>query len=675
MKKLLLLSCLLVSACWVQAQNSYNISSIPFNPDPYTSGTAAPGVIADDIWGSVVQLPFSFCYYDQSYDSLVIGSNGIVSFNTALANGYCQWPINSAAPDFVYDNLTIMAPFQDIDPSTGGTIKYDVRGVAPYRRFIVSYHQVPMFSCTSLQFSEQVILYETSNLIETHILTKPLCSTWNGGAALHGLQVNGSTGYMVAGRNYPTQWIATGDGYRFSPVGTCAGPLPADSVNGKVFTDYNNNCTQDPNEFPIQNRLVIANGGAYYAWTGTNGQYRMGLAAGSYAITEVATSPFYASSCIPGGAHNVTLSNTVYNNADFADSVSSICSDLTVDHGASPLRRCGTSLGAFTFCNNGSYPDTNVVVVVTLNDSIAIDSSTAPYTALGSNQYQFNVGDLMPGQCGTIQLYLAIGCDTAGTVYCMSADISGTYPTECDTLNNQSIHCANLVAAFDPNEKIVAAQDGSGWVREDEIDGNDVLNYQINFQNLGTTYAIDVEVRDTIDPQLRIETLDVGAGSAPFTYAVIGNVVIFRFENILLPAASVDEPGSHGFVKFSIEQQPGHGPGTVIRNSASIYFDAEAPVLTNQAVTTIPLLSYVRPGQSVVAQIYPNPGHDQIMVQPMVGESITLVMSDLSGKVVRTIALNGERVAVSTADLGAGVYIYRIERGGERLQAGKWVKQ
>ncbi|MFN8393676.1 MAG: hypothetical protein U0176_03280 [Bacteroidia bacterium] len=587
MKKLLLFACSLLFSLLVQAQNSYTISSISFNPDPYTAGTPT-GIAMDDIWGSVVALPFSFCYYDQSYDSIVIGSNGIVSFNLALASTYCQWPISGPVPNAAYDNLTIMAPWQDIDPSQGGTIKYDVRGVAPYRRFIVSYYEVPMFSCTSLKFSEQVILYETSNLIETHILTKPLCSTWNGGAAAHGMQVNGTTAYMVPGRNYPTQWTAFGDGYRFSPVGTCAGPLPADSVLGKVFTDYNNNCIQDPNEYPIQNRLVLANGGAYYAWTGANGRYGMGLAAGSYAITEVASSPFYASTCLPGGAYNVTLSNTVYPNADFADSVSLICSDLTVDLGSSALRRCGTSLGAFTFCNEGSYPDSNVVVVITLNDSITIDSTPVPYISLGSNQYQFNVGNLMPGQCGTIPLYLGIGCDTIGTVYCMNAVISGTYATECDTSNNHSTHCGNLVAAFDPNEKIVAAQNGSGWVREDDIDANDVLNYQINFQNLGSSYAIDVVVRDTIDAQLRIETLDVGAGSAPFTYAIVGNVITFTFDNILLPAASVDELGSHGFVKYSIEQQPGHGPGTEIRNRASIYFDAEAPVLTNQTVNTIP---------------------------------------------------------------------------------------
>ncbi|MBL0019229.1 MAG: T9SS type A sorting domain-containing protein [Bacteroidetes bacterium] len=675
MKKLLYTVLLLLIVVVVKGQNSYTITSIPFNPDPFSSGTSA-NVAYDDMYGSVVPLPFSFCFYDAPYNFIVIGSNGIVTFDTTVANSYCPWPINTPVPNVDMTNKSIMAPIQDLNPALGGTIKYDLQGVAPYRRFIISYFEVPMFSCTTMLFSEQIILYETSNIIETHIMNKPLCSTWNGGAAVQGIQIDPLIGFVVPGRNHPSQWTAINDGFRFQPVGNCAGPVPSDSVSGKVFVDYNNNCLQDPNEFPIQNRAVLANNGQFYGWSNGTGHYAIGMVPGNYTISEYVTGPYFASNCVPGGAYNVTVSGNTYNNADFADSVAVICSDIMVDVGTGPMRRCGTSYAGITYCNNGNYPDSNVVINLFLNDSLTIDTTSMPYTTTGINAYQFAIGTLMPGQCGNIQLVLNVGCDSAGTEYCLSAQIVGTYATDCDPMNNSGSECQVLVAACDPNEKRVAAQNGHGYVFQDDIDANDELTYQISFQNLGTSYAEDVVIRDTLDDtRLRLETFQAGAGSAPYNYVLIGNVVIFRFENIMLPAASVNEPGSHGFVKFSIQQEQGHLPGTVIQNDAAIYFDFEAPVFTNQTVNTIPLNSAVTIGMQDVAQIYPNPGKDQLIVQRMIDQEMEFVLYDLAGKEVRRATLNSMRTSVNTADLNAGVYLYRLQSNGQLLEAGKWMKQ
>ncbi len=676
MRKILYLVLCLLPFAAIQAQNGYTVLSIPFNPDPYTVGTSA-AITADDMYGAVVPLPFSFCFYDQSYSALVIGSNGIVTFDTSKANGFCQWTFSAPIPNNYYADRSIMAPIQDLNPAMGGTIKYDVHGVAPYRRFIISYYQVPLFSCSTVLFSEQVILYETTNVIEIHILDKPLCGTWNNGNAIQGIQVDSLTAFAVPGRNYPSQWIVSNDGYRFRPEGACAGPPQMDSVNGKVYADYNSNCVQDVGDYPLANRAVIANGGQFYGWTDNTGHYSIGMAAGSYAITEFLTSPFYASSCQPGGVYNVTLSGTVVNNIDFADSAASICSDLTVGIGAGAFRRCRESLLSVTYCNNGTYPDSNVVVTVTLLDSISLDSSSMAYTSLGSNNYSFSVGTLMPGQCGNISLYVGIGCDTAGTVYCVSASIDGDYPVDCNNYNNTDTDCHSLLAPCDPNEKLVASQNfaQNGFVATDDIDNNDELVYMIHFQNVGTDMAQNVELRDTLDGALLPESLEPIAGSAPFNYAVVGNRVWFRFENINLPDSNNNEPGSHGFVKFRIQQRPGNLLGTVIHNQASIYFDFELPVVTNQTTNTIPLASAVHAGMKDVISVYPNPGHDQLIVQRSVEQDMTFVLYDIAGKEMRRVELSGLRTVVSTSDLGAGVYLYRLVSNGQMLEAGKWMKQ
>jgi uncharacterized repeat protein (TIGR01451 family) len=674
MKKICYLFLFLASCIAVQAQNTYVLTPIPFNPDPFAAGTPT-GIAQDDIYGGVVPLPFSFCFFDQSYDSVVIGSNGIVTFDLSVANQYCPFAANFAIPSPNMTDISIFGPMHDLNPATGGSIRYDVRGVAPYRRFIVSYDQVPMFGCPASLFTEQIILFETSNRIETHILDKPFCN--NQAMGVHGIQVDSSLAYAVPGRNYPLQWTTNHDGFRFDPIGNCAGPPQTDSVSGKVFADYNNNCVQDVGEWPIMNRSVLANGGQFYGWTNAAGEYHLGMVAGSFAITDQPVSPFFASSCLPGGAHNVVLAGSVVNNADFADSTASICSDLTVSIGAANFRRCFATNIYVTYCNNGSHPDSNVVVTVTLLDSISLDSASMPYTALGSNVYSFAVGALVPGQCGNIVLHTTLGCDTAGTVYCVSADIAGTFPTECNSYNNADNDCHALVAPLDPNDKTVAAQDFStrGYVFADNIDDNDELSYMIRFQNVGTIWAQDVVIRDTIDAALVPSSIRAGAASAPYNYVVMGNVVLFRFENINLPDSNSNEPGSHGFVKFSIQQRPGNPLGTVISNQASIYFDFEAPVVTNQTINTIPLASSAVDGLPARVQIYPNPGQDLLTVSRQGDEEMTFVLYDLAGKELRRVALLGEHTRLSTGDLSAGIYLYRLESVGRLLDAGKWMKQ
>lgn len=77
-----------------------------------------------------------------------------------------------------------------------------------------------MFSCTSMCFGNQIILFETTNEIETHIGNKPICSGWNGGQAIHGLQnATGTLATVVPGRNSATQWSTTMEGMKFSPSG------------------------------------------------------------------------------------------------------------------------------------------------------------------------------------------------------------------------------------------------------------------------------------------------------------------------------------------------------------------------------------------------------------------------------------------------------------------------
>jgi uncharacterized repeat protein (TIGR01451 family) len=581
MKKILTLLLLLIGTI-SQAQTTYSDGVIPYNPDPFTAGI--PIFLADDQYSGVITMPFSFCFYDGSYNQLLIGSNGIVTFDLANANAYCTWPINATAPGAGSQDQSIMSPWQDIDPSNGGTIKYAVNGVAPFRRFVVSFYQIPMYSCTSNLFSQQVILYESTNIIEVHILNKYVCS-WNGGNGIMGLEKDNTTGHIVAGRNYPSQWTTSNEGWRFTPItGPCVGAAQGNSVSGKVYSDNNNNCLFDGGDVALVNRPVLANSGAYYDWTDASGDYTIPLDTGIWAITSMP--PLYwGPQCPAGGVYNHTFStfgNTIVND-NFADTILFHCSDLLVDIGTANFTRCLNEYVGVNYCNQGTEPDSAAVVTVTLIDSLTLDSASIPYTSLGGNAYSFNVGILAPGACDHFNLYVSVGCDSVGVVYCMEADITGSNPDDCDTTNNHGEDCHALIASVDPNGKYVASQDFStnGWVTDETIQSTDELSYMVTFQNTGNDTAFTVRIMDTLSTNVDPATVQPGAASANYNWVVIGNVVIFEFQNILLPDSNTNEPASHGFVKFRVNQTPGNIDGTHIINSVAIYFDQNAPVITN----------------------------------------------------------------------------------------------
>lgn len=177
--------------------------------------------LSDDVWSGTVNLGFTFNFYGQNYTQCVIGSNGLVSFNTSQANQYCPWSLTGGPlPNTTLTGArnSAMITYQDINPSLGGQIQYQTVGTAPNRKFVVLYKDIYMFSCTSQCNYMAIILYETSNIVEYHIGNKPICTTWNSGLAIQGTENNAMTvAHTTPGRNN-TVWGANQDGRRYTPT-------------------------------------------------------------------------------------------------------------------------------------------------------------------------------------------------------------------------------------------------------------------------------------------------------------------------------------------------------------------------------------------------------------------------------------------------------------------------
>ena len=124
---------------------TYGTESIPYAPPfPFNSGSQI-FVNQDDSWSSIINLPFSFCFFGNTYTDIVIGANGVISFETSLAGSECEWEFTQSIPNttgFPYRN-SINGAYHDMDPSVGGSIWFDFEGVAPCRKFVVSWDNVP----------------------------------------------------------------------------------------------------------------------------------------------------------------------------------------------------------------------------------------------------------------------------------------------------------------------------------------------------------------------------------------------------------------------------------------------------------------------------------------------------------------------------------------------------
>ncbi len=207
---------------------SYTVGSTSYVPYSYTTGTPVL-VGTDDEWSSVINIGFNFCYFGATYNQLVIGANGHVTFDLSQAGGIDNYTVSATLPSTTdMPGNTINAVFRDIDPSLGGTMTYQTYGQAPCRAFVVNWSNIPLFnslfgSCDSYAGSTfQLVLYETTNFIDVNIQYSPSCADWESGYGIVGIQnAAASTAVCPAGRNRTT-FTANNESWRFTPSGAAS---------------------------------------------------------------------------------------------------------------------------------------------------------------------------------------------------------------------------------------------------------------------------------------------------------------------------------------------------------------------------------------------------------------------------------------------------------------------
>lgn len=201
------------------------------NISPCAGGTGAgiylnsPSLLTftDDEYSAAVNIGFNFNFFGNNYNQIVLGSNGIVTFDLTQASGYCPWSstiLPNSSTGGVQNSIALS--WQDLYFPFAGGLAYQTIGTAPNRQFVISYENVSYFSSACQTpadcFTASIVLYEGSNLIDMFISNKSFCLAWNNGLAVQGIQnATGTVANVVAGRNN-TAWGAILDGQRFTPI-------------------------------------------------------------------------------------------------------------------------------------------------------------------------------------------------------------------------------------------------------------------------------------------------------------------------------------------------------------------------------------------------------------------------------------------------------------------------
>ena len=243
-------------------------------------------------------------------------------------------------------------------------------------------------------------------------------------------------------------------------------------------------------------------------------------------------------------------------------------------------------------------------------------------------------------------------------------------------------YCGVVTTSYDPNDK---AGSPSGIGDQHSVVPGQRLEYMIRFQNTGNDTAFTVVIRDTLSMAFDLFSLVPGITSHDHSFRIYGpRVLEWTFDNILLPDSNVNEPASHGFVMFSVDQAADLPLGTQLVNTADIYFDFNEPVITNTTLHTVNLPVYpdivtatnVLDRAGLGLNIWPNPvdhGSVQLYLECAQQTSLGITILDAQGRYLThhrsIVGINGVHTIKLSEALSSGAYLVKamMPDGSERV--------
>lgn len=251
--------------------------------------------------------------------------------------------------------------------------------------------------------------------------------------------------------------------------------------------------------------------------------------------------------------------------------------------------RPGSSVVYLINCTNlGTDTVNNINVTMIKDSSLSLNlSSVPPPASINGDTISWIIPKLIPRSHDEIKVSLYVnkvppeinlGDSIFSTVF---IDTTG----DLQPSNNYSFVKQIITGSYDPNDK---RENNGNALRIDRYVKNKFLTYTIRFQNTGTDTAFNISIKDTLDEKFDFNTIRMISSSHDYDLNIKdGKYCNWQFDNIQLPDSFRNEAMSHGYIIYKIKLKEGLDVGDVVKNTASIYFDYNKPIQTNEVETHI----------------------------------------------------------------------------------------
>jgi len=434
------------------------------------------------------------------------------------------------------------------------------------------------------------------------------------------------------------------------------------------FDNDNNGCNSDPVMPLMKVKLTESNGINREVFTRNSGNYIFYTEAGDYTIQTDFENPAYFITTPQNALIHFPAAEGLLQTQDFCITANGNHPDTEI-----AMIELGAATPGFEIVYKISFKNKGNKIsngTITLDfDSSVIDFISTSYPGFSSipNRLIFNYANLIPFENREITIRMRIHSPVEinpvnlGDILHFTTTIN---PIDVDDTPADNVFIFNqkVTGAFDPNNKICLEGD---IVTPERI--GKYLHYNINFENTGNADAQNIVISDTIDPnKFDIKSLQILNSSHPVSIKTEGNVIEFIYENINLPPSIRNPIGGHGNVLFKVKTNPNLSIGDSVENTANIYFDYNAPVVTNEAKTTFQLLKSQEFERDNSVRVHPNPAKDFVKIQSK-NTIKSIDLFDVQGRVLQTSVENKKEAAIDLSRQSKGIYFLKIttEKGSK----------
>ena len=355
-------------------------------------------------------------------------------------------------------------------------------------------------------------------------------------------------------------------------------------ISGTVFFDFNKNGIRDNNE-PVAPGVLIgsANNDTAYAFSHRDGVYQFIVEPGNYSFKPLNLATLYPNfSMHSPDTHTAAPAETgnYIRSKNFALQAKTNITDGSISISYFNTPRPGNILYAkLIIRNTGNTPvsgNYKVVFDSTLLNFVKSDTTPVQIT---SPSLTIPVNTLPP--LGTHENNIAFSVKTTATIHdTITIKCQLQLSKDDNPGNNIDSSLIAVRTSYDPNDKMAFPFKDVNY--DSTVAGKQEIDYVIRFQNTGNDTAFAVQILDSLDKRLDISSFRLISSSHPVDIDWQNpRKLSFYFKDILLPDSNVNEPRSHGFVRFKIKAFRSVTLNDTVQNTADIYFDYNSPVKTN----------------------------------------------------------------------------------------------